>query len=183
MKELKLVDIIERQGENKYTLLMVDPCNRALSITTGFTEAFAVIMAIKKAKSVRPATFNLLCNVIKEGGFKFIHTHIASVADNIFHANIRLDNNGKLFTLDCRPSDGIALALEHSSPIYINEELMNEFSYKVPPDISLTEGKQKGIDAIVNKFNKKDQENKRVLKNATRVFITEMTKEIVEFIN
>jgi bifunctional DNase/RNase len=54
--------------------------------------------------------------------------NIHKYSDGIFFSEIIFDNGGKIFRLDARTSDAIALAVRTQSPIFITEEIMKEVS-------------------------------------------------------
>jgi hypothetical protein len=49
---------------------------------------------------------------------------IADLIDDIFHARLILDANGRHTEVDARPSDAIALAVRVKVPIYVSESVM-----------------------------------------------------------
>jgi uncharacterized protein len=180
MLEIKLIDIIERQGENKYSLLMLEMDSyRAISITTGFTESWAIIMAIKKMNPERPVTYNLLCNVIRSCGLKFQNLKITNIDNSLFFAKAVFNKE----EFDCRPSDGIALAIQNSAPIYISEDILKDYSFLIPIKFRKKIFPQKGIQAIIDKVNWKEEEKQARAKKVSKKFITDMTRELVEYIS
>ena len=50
---------------------------------------------------------------------------VTELKENTFFALIHLDMDGDIVTIDCRPSDAIAIALRTDAPIYVTEEVIN----------------------------------------------------------
>ncbi|PIW34090.1 MAG: hypothetical protein COW28_01100, partial [bacterium (Candidatus Ratteibacteria) CG15_BIG_FIL_POST_REV_8_21_14_020_41_12] len=57
---------------------------------------------------------------------EFIRLEITTLKENTYFAKILLKFNGAIKYIDCRPSDGIALALKFEAPILVAEDLMKE---------------------------------------------------------
>jgi bifunctional DNase/RNase len=49
---------------------------------------------------------------------------IHSLKENVYYADLIIEINGNTERIDCRPSDGIALALRFEVPIYVSEDLL-----------------------------------------------------------
>lgn len=180
MKRVKIADIIERQGDNKYSLLLLEEEGRsAFIINIGLIEAWAIITGIKKIEPLRPKTHQLLLNILNTTNFKLKEVNITETIDKIFYARVRFNNGREDLEMDARPSDGVALAVHMNAPIYVSARVINEFSFKVPEKCRKMKPKQNGITAIVEKMNKKDMEAEIYRKAKTKNYIAETTKEII----
>ncbi|MEC8931288.1 MAG: bifunctional nuclease domain-containing protein, partial [Candidatus Latescibacterota bacterium] len=51
---------------------------------------------------------------------------IHSVEGQIFHAAAVVESDGRLREIDCRPSDGVALALRSNASIFVSAELLDQ---------------------------------------------------------
>jgi bifunctional DNase/RNase len=95
---------------------------RALPLSIGIAEAFAIQLALRGIRPPRPPTHQLIAEVITALGTQLDHVEITALRDNIFHADL-------VFTADlrisARPSDAIALALQTSRPIRATDELLD----------------------------------------------------------
>lgn len=49
---------------------------------------------------------------------------VSELKDDTFYALIWLERNGKLMSVDSRPSDALALALRHDCPIYVDDKVL-----------------------------------------------------------
>ncbi len=98
---------------------------KILPIVVGSYEAQGIISAIKGQHPPRPMTYDLTKCMCDQLGGKIEKIIITDVKDDIFYANIFLDQNKKeTFEIDSRPSDAIAMALRYDAPIYINFQLI-----------------------------------------------------------
>ncbi len=62
-------------------------------------------------------------------GFTLIDTRIYGVLDDKHLARITYRKGFRVFTMEVRPSDGIAIALKAKAPIYCAEELLSEETF------------------------------------------------------
>lgn len=83
---------------------------------------------IQGEKAPRPLTHDLYQLTLDAFGAKVLRMIIVSMKDEIYHARLILEARNeimecKLVELDCRPSDGLAMALRFQAPIYVLREL------------------------------------------------------------
>ena len=76
----------------------------------------------------RPLTHDLLKNTIELLGGEIQDVVINSLTNHTYFAMIRIQQNGELIEVDCRPSDAIALAVhyEPTLPIYVEDSVLDE---------------------------------------------------------
>jgi len=97
-----------------------------LPIWVGAFEANAIALEIEKVAPQRPLTHDLLRNIIIECGYLASKVVITDLLENTFYAVLELtDSNGKILSLDARPSDAIALALRLDCPIYVKQQVLD----------------------------------------------------------
>jgi uncharacterized protein len=95
-----------------------------LPIWVGVYEANAIALEIEKVTTPRPMTHDLIKNLLLG-----LDTHVHKVVvnelrDDTFFAVIWMERDGKIISLDSRPSDALALALRLDCPIYVEEEVL-----------------------------------------------------------
>ncbi|MFC1521706.1 bifunctional nuclease family protein [Elusimicrobiota bacterium] len=108
--------------------------DKMLAITIGETEGRAILMAYANENGIRPLTHELFAGALKVAGMKVDGCYIHSMSNNAFIARLELIKDGKKSSLDCRPSDGIALALRFSAKIFVSAKLFNEQAVLWPVD-------------------------------------------------
>lgn len=97
-----------------------------LPIWVGAFEANAIALEIEKIVPQRPMTHDLIRNLIAEIGYKVVRVIITDLRENTFYAQIELTNEqGKIVTLDARPSDAIALALRSDCAIFAEQKVLD----------------------------------------------------------
>ena len=97
-----------------------------LPIRIGNVEAAAISMGVDATKSIgRPLTHDLLRSVILSLGGSLSRVVISRVKDTIFYAQLQLVTpTGETASVDCRPSDALALAVRMHVPIFADERVL-----------------------------------------------------------
>lgn len=98
----------------------------ALSIWIGLIEASAIATEIEKIELTRPMTHDLVKNLLHEVGVQVDRIEINDLMDNTFFATLHLSGNGKKFTLDCRPSDALAISLRTKADIFVDRKVIEK---------------------------------------------------------
>jgi uncharacterized protein len=178
MKKVKIADIIERQGDNKYSLLLMEEDgHKAFVINVGMNEAFAIVEGIKKTESQRPKTHQLMLNLLKKTNFKLKEIIITETKEKIFYSVVKFYNKTEELEMDARPSDAVALAVHMDAPISVSAKVFDEFAYYVP--YSVKNPNQNGIKSIAEKMIKLNHESEIRRNSKTKKYIAETTKEII----
>jgi len=97
-----------------------------LPIVIGIFEAQSILRALENAVFARPLTHDLIKKVIESLGGKMVSLEIHSLLKNVYYSDIVVDINGNIKRIDCRPSDGISLALRFNAPIFVSENLLEK---------------------------------------------------------
>ncbi len=102
-------------------LILQDETERfALPIWIGLPEAGAIAAALEERSLPRPMTHDLLATVIGTLGATVDHVCVRAIDAGTFLADLWLrDQTGALHSIDCRPSDAIALAVRTGGPIRV----------------------------------------------------------------
>ena len=107
---------------------------KALPIWVGYFEANAIALEIEKISTPRPMTHDLIKNMILGMKAEVRHVLVNQLKDNTFYAVISLTHGNNTMTIDSRPSDAIALALRTKSPIFVEEQVIEDAKSLDLPD-------------------------------------------------
>jgi bifunctional DNase/RNase len=123
--------------EMKIRQLLIDPSNNTpivvlkdvngetmLPIWVGMYEANAIAMEIEKSSTPRPMTHDLIKNVLMGLDAHVHKVVVTELKDDTFYAVIWMEREGRIISVDSRPSDALALALRVDCPIYVDEEVL-----------------------------------------------------------
>jgi len=100
--------------------------DRTFPIVVGMPEAFAIERSLKGIKPPRPQTHDLLASVITHLGGFLHQILIDDLRDGTFFAKLIMIQGGDDYSIDCRPSDAIALGISHGVPIFVEESVLDE---------------------------------------------------------
>jgi hypothetical protein len=125
------------EHEVKIRGLMMDPATNmpvvvlketegagVLPIWVGIYEANAIALEIEKVQTPRPMTHDLLKNVLLGLDVRVQKVVVSELKEDTFYALIWMERDGKLISMDSRPSDALALALRLDCPIFVEDEVL-----------------------------------------------------------
>jgi uncharacterized protein len=97
--------------------------NGTLPIWVGIYEANAIALEIEKVQTPRPMTHDLLKNVLLGLNVHVQRVVVSELKEDTFYAIIWMERDGRVISMDSRPSDALALALRLDCPIFVDEEV------------------------------------------------------------
>lgn len=97
-----------------------------LPIWVGVFEANAIALQLEGIRTPRPMTHDLLKQAIGQLDGLVDRVVITRLHENTFYAEIHILVGGRPVVVDSRPSDAIALALRTSSPVFVEEEVLEK---------------------------------------------------------
>ncbi len=100
--------------------------DQTLPIWIGLLEATAIASEIEGVTFSRPMTHDLLKNIMDKTDTKVKKIEICDLKDNTYYAIIHLTSQGKVLSIDSRPSDAIAIALRTRAPIFVSDEVLKK---------------------------------------------------------
>ncbi len=119
--------IIDEKRQDQIIVLKEKNGERQLPIVIGFLEASSIKMKLSGVEPPRPMTHDLLVAVIQGLEAKLERLIIDKMVNNTFHAKLEFKpKDGQIKSIDSRPSDGIALAVRTSAPIFVEEDVIKK---------------------------------------------------------
>jgi len=160
MIEMRIEDVRRRtlDGEPHRSVVVLRETHgeRWLPIWVGNWEGDAIAMLLEKLKVPRPLTHALTASLLRAGGVRVTEVRIHRLAEETFYAQIVLQGTLGEQTVDSRPSDCIALALELSAPIYVASDVLSaiEAARLEKPETRLPEsiGAKQIVDELVARW-------------------------------
>jgi uncharacterized protein len=95
-----------------------------LPIWVGIYEANAIALEIEKVTTPRPMTHDLIKNLLTGLDARVHKVVVTELRDDTFFAVIWMERDGRIISVDSRPSDALALALRLDCPIYVDDEVL-----------------------------------------------------------
>jgi uncharacterized protein len=158
-----------KEIEFKIKGLMMDPLTNSpivvlqdtssdtlLPIWVGIFEANAIALQIEKVDTPRPMTHDLIKGLLGHLNVKVTKIVVTELKDNTFYALIFLDAEGRVITVDSRPSDAIALALRTESPIYVTDDVITKSSSTAATTLSAERSSPEDIKRWLENLNPED---------------------------
>jgi bifunctional DNase/RNase len=110
------------------TLVESEPPMRSLVFPVGLPEGTAMAQALRRMDSRRPMTHELFMHVMQQARIDVIALRLVGRDEGNLLAELDLMTPSGRVRVDCRPSDGIVLALRMPvpAPILVDERLLEE---------------------------------------------------------
>ena len=125
--------IIQQKGEQQYLNLKEREGSRTFSIVIGFHEVEEINRKLCGVETQRPLTHDLVARVIGTLGHRLRRVVVNDLREGTFYAFLGLvpkdsapDDASAEITVDCRPSDAIALAVQTHARIYVERQVFEE---------------------------------------------------------
>ncbi len=100
---------------------------RWLPIFIGQPEAQSISVLLKKAKTIRPLTFDMIGSLVASANLAVESITVTDLREETFFAEVAIINErGERGKIDARPSDAVALALKSHAQIFIEERVLIE---------------------------------------------------------
>ena len=101
-----------------------------IPIYVGLWEAISISNALNSEMLPRPITHDLIIEVFRNFEITLDALHIDSLEEGVFYAKLLLRQGSRTEIMDCRPSDGIAIALRYRAPIMIENTVVETAAVK-----------------------------------------------------
>lgn len=117
--------VIRERSPEQYIYLKEKEGDRTFPIVIGIFEAIAINREIKGDISERPMTHDLMSSIIENLKARLERIVVTDLRGDTFHADLLLETDGEVVTVDSRPSDAIALAVRQKARIFVSESVLD----------------------------------------------------------
>ncbi len=121
---------LDNESKTPIVLLQSAENKSILPIWIGATEAMSISLALSSQNMPRPLTHDLLLSILDSLGAQVKAIEIHTFKDATFFADVLIHMGDTMHRIDCRPSDGIALALRTGSPIAVSKQVLQEAQHE-----------------------------------------------------
>jgi uncharacterized protein len=123
--EMKIRGLMMDPVTNMPIVILKDSGGEAvLPIWVGIYEANAIALEIEKVTTPRPMTHDLIKNVLTGLDAQVKKVVVTELRDDTFFAVIWLEREGRIISVDSRPSDALAVALRLDCPIFVDDQVL-----------------------------------------------------------
>ncbi len=129
LKPCYLSQILIDDQDNQYVVFVTEHAGkRRVPIVIGPMEAVAIDRAVKGQRFERPLTHDLIISMLSAAQLRCKEVRIVNLKSGTFFAELLLGSDQQQdITLDCRPSDALALMVRlPNTPLLVAEEVLAE---------------------------------------------------------
>jgi bifunctional DNase/RNase len=127
--EMKVEGLLFDPRSSMYILLLKEvDGDGTLPIWIGKPEADSIALALGKVVTPRPLTHDLVKNIVDSLKVKVTKIIVTEILNNTYYALVCISDGKKETLVDSRPSDAVAVALRASSPIFVEDSIMERKS-------------------------------------------------------
>lgn len=103
---------------------------RVIEIWIGAVEAGAIAMAQQEVVPPRPLTHDLIVDILNKLNISLVSVRINELSEGIYLGELVLSDGSRI---ECRPSDGVALAIRLDTPILVAEQVFEKAGFVENP--------------------------------------------------
>lgn len=121
--ELAIADIhAAAQPSEAFSLILKEKeGERYVPVIIGMSEARAILVELNQSPTHRPLTHELFVSLADHYGTMLVEVDIVHYENGVYFADmVMIGSDNKVFHLDARPSDAIALALKFNAPFFMD---------------------------------------------------------------
>jgi bifunctional DNase/RNase len=124
---LFLLNTNEPSSGGGYITIISDAAGTTfIPIFIGSAEGQAIDRAVARDRPERPLTHDLIASLITELGGDVKSLTISDLKDNTYIGTLTIQQGKKKHEIDCRPSDGLAIALRMAADIKVAEKVVTQ---------------------------------------------------------
>jgi bifunctional DNase/RNase len=126
---------VSLMSQQRMVILREVDAERYLPIFIGIYEAQAIEISLQEVEVERPLTWDLLKNMITTLDARVTRVEVVELREDIFYGNVVVEADGRIFQIDSRPSDALALAVRARVPIFVTRDIMDTAGITPEEDI------------------------------------------------
>ena len=134
---------IAKTDQGNAVLLRPTGMDCSVPIFIGQLEAQSLLLGFQEIPIIRPLAHDLLINILKSLSVKLARLEIHELKNNTFYGRLILTGGdfteNKPLVMDCRPSDGLSLAVRSGCPVLISETVVKQAGIAIETFTDITE--------------------------------------------
>lgn len=117
---------LDETGADQIVILKEKEGGRLMPILIGYYEAQSIHLSLNDIKIQRPLTHDLMVGIIQALDCQMERVVVCDLKDSTFYARIYFSTKNGPVDVDSRPSDAIALAVRTNTPIFVEEDVLDQ---------------------------------------------------------
>jgi len=119
IEQLHRMLISTKPSDSDCIILQESGGTRRMQVTLGRCEASTLERLLQPQRTPRPLTPEAFARTLHSLGGKLVHIAITQLLQGTYFAVLRINQNGRRFEIDLRPSDALAVAVSCQAPIFV----------------------------------------------------------------
>ena len=99
---------------------------RSFQVYIGLMEAGSIASALEGVVPPRPMTHDLLVHLVEDLEARLKQVEITDIRDGTYFGTLILEHQDRTVVVDCRPSDGIAIAVRVGVDILVHDKVFDK---------------------------------------------------------
>jgi len=95
-------------------------------------------------------THDLMATLMERLGGSLLRVEIVALVEDTYMANLVIRKENQVLVIDCRPSDGLTLAIRVDAPIFIAESILDTVG--IEPEMDRKEAEQSEKEPDISAF-------------------------------
>lgn len=126
LREAKISSIVSLFPLPQYVVVLQDvDKSKLVPIWIGVHEGNAIALEMQGEKFPRPLTHDLIVSILNTLDARVEKIVVSDLKDNSYFALIYIQQGGKAYAIDARPSDSLAVAVRLHCPIFIDQKVLD----------------------------------------------------------
>ncbi len=123
--EVHVIGLIMDQT-SRSPVMVLKPVNdrKIIPIWIGMAEANSIALELESIASPRPMAHDLIKCIMETLDAVLTKVIITDIVENTYYAELYFEKDGQIKTIDCRPSDAVALALKNRVKIFVSSPVL-----------------------------------------------------------
>lgn len=152
---------MDSMGQHVILLKPIDAAPGAGSVVPiwiGAQEATSILVAVEHAATPRPLAHDLMADMLAKLEAQITRVEVTRIDEGTFYAEVTLVHGDRVFGVDARPSDAVALASRVGAPIWVADAVVEEAGM---PDVLAAEDDEVSVDEFRRFLDEVDPEDFR----------------------
>lgn len=125
IKDLEDFERVRVEVESQ-TIFLIKDCT-ALPVIISSEQTYSILKGVIDVRDFRPSTHDLIESIMQASGVEVLAVKVTDLRNGTFYAELVLKQRGRVFSVDSRPSDAIAIAVRLNALIYVKKDLLLKY--------------------------------------------------------
>jgi len=145
-KKVKILGLSYSQSQvGSYVLVLSEvKGGKKIPVIIKPAEAQHIAMKLEGIKSPRPLTHDLMRSMSDSFQIDIQEVHVYSMLEGVFYTKMIASNGIDEVEIDCSIGDGMALALTYKCPIWVSQDIIDNFGIEAGSEIDDAEDEEDG---------------------------------------